>query len=128
MQSTRVRFQSLLCGWGREGDKETRRQGERQAAKPPCIFSLSPPLRVSLSVLQSLFYSVLFTVITAQTAPRAASAGSITGTIPPGKTLSKASAIDRESSKRYPGVVDAGKGQFVIDGLPKGTYDCILDF
>lgn len=61
-------------------------------------------------------------------APCALRAGSITGAIPAGKTLSKVVAIDRESSKKYPGTIDAAKGRFAINELPEGTYDCVLDF
>jgi len=67
-------------------------------------------------------------ILTALAAPSTLSAGSITGAIPEGKMPSKATAIDRQSSKKYPGTIDADKGRFAIDGLPAGRYDCILDF
>jgi hypothetical protein len=60
--------------------------------------------------------------------PSIATAGSIIGAIPEGKTLSKATAVDRQSNKKFPGTVDAPAGRFTIDDLPAGTYDCLLDF
>lgn len=67
-------------------------------------------------------------LLCALSAPATLSAGSITGAVPPGKTLSKITAIDRQSSKKYPGKINADTGRFVIDDLPPGMYDCLLDF
>jgi hypothetical protein len=67
-------------------------------------------------------------LLAALASPASVSAGSITGSIPPGKLLTKAVTIDRQSNKTYTGKVNAETGQFVIDDLPAGTYDCLFDF
>ena len=110
------RFENSADRKVRQGDKERGRQGARAQRLRRPFFSLSHFLLLSLSVLAAIG------------APETLSAGSITGAIPAGKKLTKATAIDRQSSKSYPGKIDEAKSQFVIEGLPPGTYDCILDF
>lgn len=83
--------------------------------------TLQPRQRTTLRALGLALLALLLT-------PCPLHAGSITGAIPPGKTLSKATAVNRQSEKQYPGTVIGATGKFVIDDLPPGTYDCLLDF
>ncbi len=87
-----------------------------------CTFlfcSVSSCLVVSLSA---------FLVCLSHVALAAPPTGSITGAVPAGKALSKVTAIDRQSNKKFPGTIDKSKVRFTVDGLPAGTYDCVLDF
>ena len=60
---------------------------------------------------------------------RAADPGAITGAIDkPGSVLA-VQAVNRASTKRFPGAIDASTGRFTIAGLPlDADYDCIIDY
>ena len=73
-----------------------------------------------------LHWATMLCLLPALSAPL--HAGSITGAIPAGKTLSKAVAVDRQSGKKFTGTVIGATGRFVIDDVPFGTYDLLLDF
>ncbi|HEY7425240.1 MAG TPA: hypothetical protein VH682_13495, partial [Gemmataceae bacterium] len=54
--------------------------------------------------------------------------GSIRGRVDKIHDVTAVFAINRENDKKYPAVIDAKQGQFVIKDLPLGaTYDCVLD-
>jgi hypothetical protein len=70
---------------------------------------------------------ILLTSLAAQNA-LATPTGAITGKVDRGVAVTSIVAIDRDASdKRYPAVLDAKTGQFVIKDLPVGaTYDVII--
>lgn len=58
-----------------------------------------------------------------------AHAATITGVINQPKAVTSVVAVDRQSSKRFPGKIDAATGKFTVDGLPgDAVYDCIIDY
>jgi len=62
------------------------------------------------------------------TTAHSAETGSIRGRVDKASDVTAVFAINRENDKKYPAVLDAKEGQFVIKDLPLGaTYDCVLD-
>src|SRR5262249_19188074 len=54
--------------------------------------------------------------------------GSIRGRMDKARDVTAVFAINRKNDKKYPAIIDAKQGQFVIKDLPLGpTYDCILE-
>ncbi|HEY7313046.1 MAG TPA: hypothetical protein VH643_27030 [Gemmataceae bacterium] len=54
--------------------------------------------------------------------------GTIHGRVDRARDVTAVFAINRANDKKYPAVIDAKQGQFVIKDLPLGaTYDCVLD-
>jgi hypothetical protein len=73
--------------------------------------------------------SLLTVVLIAGLAPCAvAETGSITGVIDKAEKVTAINAIDRNNDKKFPAKIDAKTGKFIIDGLPFGTYDLLIDF
>ena len=57
-----------------------------------------------------------------------AGAGAISGTVDKPEAVTKLVAVNRADDKRYPGVVDAKTGKFVVKDLPSdAAYDLIFD-
>ncbi len=56
-------------------------------------------------------------------------AGAISGTVDKPEAVTKLTAINRADDKRYPGVVDAKTGKFMVKDLPLGAaYDLLFEF
>ena len=60
---------------------------------------------------------------------RFAEAGTIGGAVDKPEAVTKLTAISRADDKRYPGVVDAKTGKFMVKDLPlDATYDLLFEF
>lgn len=72
--------------------------------------------------------SILALLLIETPATHGAETGTICGQVAQAGVVTKVTAVDRASGKKYPGKIDGKSGAFTIADLPLGaTYDCVLD-
>ena len=91
-----------------------------------------PPWKVRPMPSSKVARDLLLPVLLLSSVPLAvafADLGTITGNIEKGWTIASVVAVDRGTTKKFTGKVDADAGQFRIEGLPLGVpLDVLIDF